>query len=90
MRHKLLLDYGGIEIMKEEKKKYGKSIAVFGLLFSLFFISVVIVGCSLTTNIHQLERDKDKEFDKGSGICISNISEKRSWTLPSSVRYGEL
>ena len=81
MRHKLLLDYGGYRNNERRKKKYGKSIAVFGLLFSLFFISVVIVGCSLTTNIHQLERDKDKEFDKGSGICISNISEKKVMDL---------
>ncbi|MBU5439127.1 hypothetical protein KQI42_13985 [Tissierella sp. MSJ-40] len=63
--------------MKEEKKKYWKSI----VLFSLFFICFIIRGCSPSKDIHQIERDKDQEFDKGSGIYFSSISEKKTMDL---------
>lgn len=63
--------------MKGEKKKCWKSI----VLFSLFFIFFSIGGCSSTKVVHQAERDKDREFDKGSGIYLSSISEEKIMDL---------
>ncbi len=63
--------------LKEEKKKYWKSI----VLFNLFFICFIIWGCSSTKDIHQIGRDKDQEFDNGSGIYLSSIIEKEIMDL---------
>ncbi len=43
----------------------------------MIFICFSIGGCSLTKNISRLERDKDKEFDRGSGIYFTSVSEKK-------------
>lgn len=63
--------------MKERKKLYWKSIVSISLLFICFSIG----GCSLTKDIHQIGRDKDSEFDKGSGISFSNISEEKTMDI---------
>lgn len=63
--------------MKERKKIYWKSIVSISLLFICFSIG----GCSLTKDIHQIGRDRDREFDKRSGISFSNISEEKTMDL---------
>ena len=50
-------------------------------LSSLFFICFSIGGCSQIKDVHKTERNKDHEFDKGSGICFSSISEKEVMDL---------
>lgn len=57
--------------MREEKGKYWKSIIL------IIFILIIIGGCSPTKEVHQTGRDKDHEFDKGSGIYLSTISEEK-------------
>lgn len=47
----------------------------------MIFICFSIGGCSLTKNISRLERDKDQEFDKGSGIHFSSVPEKKTTDL---------
>ncbi|MGI5999372.1 MAG: peptidase S41, partial [Lutispora sp.] len=43
----------------------------------LVFICFNIAGCSLQNNFQQLGRDKDHEFDHGSGIHFTSISDKK-------------
>lgn len=59
------------------KKKHWELI----VLSSLFFICFSIGGCSSTKDIHQIGRDKDYEFDKGSGIYFTSISQKKTMDL---------
>lgn len=63
--------------MEEEKRKYWKRM----ILFSFTFIFFIMGGCSPTKEVHQTGRDKDQEFDKGSEIYLSNISEKKTMDL---------
>jgi len=47
----------------------------------LVFICFNIAGCSLQNNFQQLGRDKDHEFDHGSGIHFTSISDKKVMDL---------
>lgn len=67
----------GVVKMREMKKTYWQLI----VLSSLFFICFSIGGCSEIKDIHHTGRDKDHEFDKGSGIYFSSISEKKTMDL---------
>jgi hypothetical protein len=64
----------------KEKRKFSKSIAAFGLLLILILTSFLMEGCTQTNN-NRLERDNDREFDNGSGICFSSISEEKTTEL---------
>lgn len=59
--------------MKEREGWYLKLI----ILFNLFIICILLVGCSNTEDIQQLGRDKDIEFNEGSEMKFTSISEKK-------------
>lgn len=56
-----------------QEKRYWRLVA----LYCFIFICLSLVGCSLKDNSQQLGRDKDHEFDHGSGIHFTIISDKK-------------
>jgi len=46
------------------------------VLFTVLFI-IIIAGCSTSQESNQLEREKDREFDTGSGVKFSSLSEQK-------------
>lgn len=44
--------------------------------FSVLFI-FIIAGCSASQESHQIGREKDREFDTGSGMKFSSLSEQK-------------
>lgn len=50
-------------------------------LFTLIFICSMVVGCSPTQDTYQIGRDIDQEFDKGSGIYLTSITEENIMDL---------
>lgn len=58
--------------MGERKRRNWKSLVFFSVL--LIFI---VAGCSTSQEAHQLEREKEQNFDQGSGINFSSLSEQK-------------
>ncbi|SMF92228.1 C-terminal processing protease CtpA/Prc, contains a PDZ domain [Paenibacillus uliginis N3/975] len=60
--------------MKEDNKKKCRILIIF---LSLLFIFIIITGCSASQEVHQTEVKKDQEFDQGSILEFSDISEQK-------------
>ncbi|UNK18736.1 S41 family peptidase [Paenibacillus sp. N3/727] len=60
--------------MKEDNKKKCRILIIF---LSLLFIFIIITGCSASQEVHQTEIKKDQEFDQGSILEFSDISEQK-------------
>ncbi|MGG3281012.1 S41 family peptidase [Paenibacillus solani] len=58
--------------MREGKSRNWKFLVFFSVLFTL-----IIAGCSTSQESNQLEREKDREFDAGSGVKFSSLSEQK-------------
>lgn len=58
--------------MGEVKRRNWKSLVFFSVL--LIFI---IAGCSTSQETHQLGREKEQEFDQGSRMKFSSLSEQK-------------
>ncbi|KOR89391.1 hypothetical protein [Paenibacillus solani] len=66
----------------EETRRSWKSLVLFTVLFIFIF-----AGCSTSQESNQLEREKDRKFDTGSGVKFSSLSEQKIEDLakPSKV-----
>lgn len=62
--------------MKKGKRGIWRAVVLFTVLFIIIF-----AGCSNSQESIQLERDKDREFDTGSGVKFSSLSEQKTEDL---------
>lgn len=58
--------------MKKGKRGIWRALVLFTVLFIIIF-----AGCSTSQESNQLDREKDHEFDTGSGVKFSSLSEQQ-------------